>query len=96
MSCNTKTIPLSGLSDYFPGKGCRCSAHDEGECGCNVDWTPRIQKIVECWRKMSGSEMRLHCGEMSAQEVRTVKAVLGSILSASSCRDLPVENGDKK
>ena len=27
--------------DYTPGKGCQCSAYNESECGCDVDWTPK-------------------------------------------------------
>ena len=32
------------------------------------------------WKGMTASEMRLHLGEMTAQEVRTVRAVLNQIL----------------
>lgn len=27
------------------GKGCRCAAHSESECGCGVDWTP--QELID-------------------------------------------------
>jgi hypothetical protein len=27
--------------DYTPGEGCQCSAYNESECGCDVDWTPK-------------------------------------------------------
>jgi len=47
------------------------------------DCTPKIQKLVEAWRDMPADEMRLHCGEMTAQEVRTVRAVLNQILPAN-------------
>ena len=27
-------------TNYYPGKGCRCDARNEGECGCSkIDWT---------------------------------------------------------
>jgi hypothetical protein len=26
---------------YTPGKDCQCLAHNEYECGCDADWTPR-------------------------------------------------------
>jgi len=26
---------------YTPGEGCQCSAYNESECGCDVDWTPK-------------------------------------------------------
>jgi len=47
------------------------------------DCTPKIQKLVEAWRDMPADEMRLRCGEMTAQEVRTVRAVLNQILPAN-------------
>jgi hypothetical protein len=37
-----------------------------------------IERLHE-WGTMSASEMRLRGGEMTAQEIRTVKAVLNSI-----------------
>ena len=27
--------------NYIPGEGCQCSAYNESECGCDVDWTPK-------------------------------------------------------
>jgi hypothetical protein len=27
------------------GKGCRCAAHSESECGCDADWTP--QELID-------------------------------------------------
>ena len=27
--------------DYYEGKGCKCYARSQGECSCNVDWTPK-------------------------------------------------------
>ena len=50
------------------------------ECGCSADWTPRINKIVAAWHDMPDAEMRLRCGELTAQEIRTVRAVLNAIL----------------
>ena len=35
-------VRLPNRKGYFPGKGCKCAAHDESECGCaGVDWTSR-------------------------------------------------------
>lgn len=65
---------------YVEGKDCICAAYGECECGCGADWTPRVEKFVEMWRDMTDSEMRLHCGEITAQEIRTVRAVLNQIL----------------
>ena len=77
------SIQLDKALAHHPGAGCRCCASGECECSCpDADWTPRIRRVAEAWRDMSADEMRLRCGEMTAQEVRTVKAVLNAILSA--------------
>ena len=34
---------------------------------------------VEAWGEMSDSDLRLRCGELTAQEIRTVRAVLNAI-----------------
>jgi hypothetical protein len=51
-----------------------------GECGSGADWTPKVEKLVRAWRDMPAAEMRLRCGEMTAQEIRTVRAVLNQII----------------
>jgi hypothetical protein len=34
------------MKNYYPGKGCKCYAHSESECACNVDWTdPEVYKL---------------------------------------------------
>jgi hypothetical protein len=38
-----------------------------------------VEKRLEHWRAMSDQELRLRCGEMTAQEIRTVRAVLNAI-----------------
>jgi len=67
--------------NYSPGKGCKCYAGNSDDCGCDVDWTPRIRKLVEVWESMSDSEMRGRLGEMTEQEIHKVKQVLRLILS---------------
>ena len=42
---------------------------------------------VEAWGEMSDSDMRLRCGELTAQEIRTVRAVLNAILANMEVRD---------
>jgi hypothetical protein len=42
---------------------------------------PSIEDKVLDWISLSDSGMRLRCGEMTAQEIRTVRAVLNSIVS---------------
>ena len=36
---------------------------------------------VEAWGEMSDSDLRLRCGELTAQEIRTVRAVLNAVLA---------------
>jgi hypothetical protein len=69
------------LDNYVPGVDCTCHAHAGYECVCDADWTPKLEKIVKVWRDMPAQEMRLRCGEMKAQEIRTVRAVLEAILA---------------
>ena len=42
-----------------------------------------IEMNVRMWQNMTASEMRLRMGEMTAQEIRTVRAVLNQILPNS-------------
>ena len=44
----------------------------------------KLRTDLEFWQQMDAQEMRLRCGEMSAQEMRTVRAVLSRILSANT------------
>ena len=41
----------------------------------------RVKELVVKWRDMPSEEMRLQAGDMTAQEIRSVKAVLNAILS---------------
>jgi len=29
------------IESHIPGKGCKCGAYGESECGCGVDWRSR-------------------------------------------------------
>ena len=42
---------------------------------------------VEAWGEMSDSDLRLRCGELTAQEIRTVRAVLNAVLANMEVRD---------
>lgn len=44
----------------------------------------KLRTDLEFWRQMPAQEMRLRCGEMSTQEMRTVRAVLSIILTANA------------
>lgn len=43
--------------------------------------TPDIAERLAEWRDMPSAEMRLRCGEMTDQEIRTVRAVLSCIIA---------------
>jgi len=46
------------------GKGCRCAAHSESECGCDADWTP--QEVYDLRAKIA--RLRLTDAEREAIE----------------------------
>lgn len=50
----------------------------------------RCARVNEAW--LNRSELLLHCGEMTAQELRTVTAVLKA--RAAAIRALPQEDGE--
>lgn len=58
---------VSGESNYDPET--LCLENDAADV---------LERLYE-WGTMSASEMRLRGGEMTAQEIRTVRAVLNSI-----------------
>ena len=93
---NTKDVPevaSHGLfADYVPGGECCCAAYGECECGCGADWAPKVEKLVRAWRDMPAAEMRLRCGEMTAQEIRTVRSVLNQIIPANADVDAPAHD----
>lgn len=41
----------------------------------------KLRTELEFWKDMSNQEMRLRCGELSCQEIRSIRAVLSLILS---------------
>jgi len=73
--------PLPPVLPYTkPGEGCVCNAWNDTECGCpDVEWGHRAEKLVKLWLEMPSQEMRLRCGEMTSQEIRSVRAVLDAI-----------------
>lgn len=44
------------------GKGCKCAARSESECGCDADWTP--QELVDARAEIS--RLRLTATERNA------------------------------
>jgi hypothetical protein len=49
------------------GKGCKCAAHSESECGCDADWTPQevydlraeIERLREAIRRLAEQDATL-------------------------------------
>ena len=40
--------PPAGWRESCDGKGCICAAHDQCECACDADWTPReVYELTE-------------------------------------------------
>jgi len=47
MSEEIQTPPI-GWRDTCDGQGCVCAAHDQCECACDADWTPReVYELTE-------------------------------------------------
>jgi hypothetical protein len=46
-----------------------------------------VLKRLREWHKASASEMRLRCGEMTAGEIRSIRAVLNAIMGDSTQPD---------
>lgn len=42
---------------------------------------------AEEWGGLTDAELRLRCGELTAQEIRTVRAVIGAILDNANLRN---------
>jgi len=60
----------------------RCVTHHFA-CDCRealVAESMQTQRRVIDWRSQSDEGLRLRCGELTAQEIRTVRAVLSAIL----------------
>ena len=49
----------------------------------------QTQRRVIDWRSQSDEGLRLRCGELSAQEIRTIRAVLNAILPPDVQGDSP-------
>lgn len=60
----------------------RCVTHHFA-CDCRealMAESMRTQRRVIDWRDQSDEGLRLRCGELTAQEIRTIRAVLNAIL----------------
>ena len=71
--------PPNGGSDHLVR---RCVTHHFA-CDCRealMAESMRTQRRVIDWRDQSDEGLRLRCGELTAQEIRTIRAVLNAIL----------------
>ena len=91
--------------NYIPGQGCKCHAHSEAECGCDVDWTPR--EVYELRATISDLETRhaatmLHTQSIVdeanevreqrdrlAEELKEAQDAIEMMLKDSACRRIP-------
>lgn len=55
--------------------------------GSNDQGYNRLRELIATWRDMPAAEMRLRLGEMTAQEIRSVRAVLNAILPNAEVSD---------
>lgn len=68
---------LTKYNDWRRGKD--VGMPEPKDTGADIDAAIRIVDRVYMWSEFSDEEMRLHAGEMTAQEIRSVRAVLNSI-----------------
>ena len=73
----------------------RCVTHHFA-CDCRealMAESMRTQRRVIDWRDQSDEGLRLRCGELSAQEIRTIRAVLNAILppNANGLAQMPAQ-----
>lgn len=64
----------------------RCVTHHFA-CDCRealMAESMQTQRRVIDWRDQSDDGLRLRCGELSAQEIRTIRAILNAILPPNS------------
>jgi hypothetical protein len=47
--------------------------------GHAIDYATATLARLEDWRNMSSAQMRLQCGEMTAEQIRIVRAILNVI-----------------
>jgi len=73
----------------------RCVTHHFA-CDCRealMAESMQTQRRVIDWRDQSAEGLRLRCGELTAQEIRTIRAVLRSILPPNVQHDAGGRSG---
>ena len=56
---------------------------DPTTVGCAIDWATQTLTNLDHWRNMSSSQMRLQCGELTAEQIRIVRSILNVIAPPS-------------
>lgn len=84
MTENDSTTPQSNASHGVASQRLvrRCVTHHFA-CDCRealAAESMQTQRRVIEWRDQSDEGLRLRCGELTAQEIRTIRAVLNAIL----------------
>ena len=78
---STNSIDLDEMINSASLEDALAEAEYEAQCWKEIEEDENtLEGRVRMWQNMSPSEMRLRCGEMTGQEIRTVKAVLNTIL----------------
>jgi hypothetical protein len=62
------------------GKGCKCAAYSESECGCDADWTP--QEVYDLRAEVA--RLRLNDAEREAVEWAVSRATYESMTLVAS------------
>lgn len=78
----TNTPTPRTASDHYQRMVRSCVTHHYA-CDCRealMSESVQTQRRVIDWRDQSAEGLRLRCGELNAQEIRTIRAVLNAIL----------------
>jgi hypothetical protein len=62
------------------GKGCKCAAHSESECGCDADWTP--QEVYDLRAEIE----RLRLTDAEREAIERACCSLGGVIDNSAER----------
>ncbi len=61
---------------------------DPTTIGDAIDYATNILTRLEDWRNMSSAQMRLQCGELTAEQIRIVRSILNVIAPPSISKNL--------
>jgi len=61
---------------------------DPTTIGNAIDYATNILTRLEDWRNMSSAQMRLQCGELTAEQIRIVRSILNVIAPPSISKNL--------